>query len=325
MARSALCRSRGRDHDAPLAIVPGGTGNVLAGNARMRGIQPALETVAARTERRLDLGVARWGGPSDGRPRAALHVASGMGFDARVMAAAEHEWKRRAALRRLRRRDGPRAGAPGAGALPHRGRREVRLDITGSIVLIGNCGDLSPESGRRPAAARPGRRSPRPVRRRRSAWLRRACAACSTCCGGPASSNDHVIRRACPTVRVDSLPAQPVETDGDLTSRWRLGPPGGGLRRARPGHLTGRRSGPAPVGPLCAVIGPRASAAPRWSHGHQDRVRRDDQRGDRRLSREHTFFSWSAQGAIDPIAIDRAEGSTCTRPRAGGSSTSTAS
>ncbi len=27
-----------------------------------------------------------------------------------------------------------------------------------------------------------------------------------------------------------------------------------------------------------------------------------------RLSRQHTFFSWSAQGAIDPIAIDRAEG-----------------
>src|SRR6188472_1597586 len=27
-----------------------------------------------------------------------------------------------------------------------------------------------------------------------------------------------------------------------------------------------------------------------------------------RSSREHTFFSWSAQGAVDPIAIDRAEG-----------------
>src|SRR5881227_3780661 len=27
-----------------------------------------------------------------------------------------------------------------------------------------------------------------------------------------------------------------------------------------------------------------------------------------RLSRKHTFFSWSAQGAIDPIAIDHAEG-----------------
>src|SRR3954468_7397714 len=27
-----------------------------------------------------------------------------------------------------------------------------------------------------------------------------------------------------------------------------------------------------------------------------------------RLSKEHTFFSWSVQGAIDPIAIDHAEG-----------------
>ena len=26
------------------------------------------------------------------------------------------------------------------------------------------------------------------------------------------------------------------------------------------------------------------------------------------LSRAHTFFSWSVQGAIDPIAIDHAEG-----------------
>src|SRR3984893_14271076 len=27
-----------------------------------------------------------------------------------------------------------------------------------------------------------------------------------------------------------------------------------------------------------------------------------------RLSKEHTFFSWSVQGAVDPIAIDHAEG-----------------
>ena len=26
------------------------------------------------------------------------------------------------------------------------------------------------------------------------------------------------------------------------------------------------------------------------------------------LSRKHTFFSWSVQSALDPIAIDRAEG-----------------
>src|SRR5688500_13786585 len=27
-----------------------------------------------------------------------------------------------------------------------------------------------------------------------------------------------------------------------------------------------------------------------------------------RLNRQHTIFSWSIQGALDPIAIDRAEG-----------------
>jgi 4-aminobutyrate aminotransferase-like enzyme len=42
---------------------------------------------------------------------------------------------------------------------------------------------------------------------------------------------------------------------------------------------------------------------------HGRRIREHDvERRDRRLSRRHTFFSWSAQGAIDPIAIDRAEG-----------------
>ena len=45
------------------------------------------------------------------------------------------------------------------------------------------------------------------------------------------------------------------------------------------------------------------------THGHHDRLRLDDERGDRRARRsEHTFFSWSVQGAVDPIAIDHAEG-----------------
>jgi taurine---2-oxoglutarate transaminase len=35
------------------------------------------------------------------------------------------------------------------------------------------------------------------------------------------------------------------------------------------------------------------------------------------LSRRHTFFSWSAQGAIDPIAIDRAEGVYLYTPEGG--------
>jgi len=43
------------------------------------------------------------------------------------------------------------------------------------------------------------------------------------------------------------------------------------------------------------------------------------------LSRKHTFFSWSVQGALDPIAIDHAEGVYLYTPEASGSSTSTAS
>ena len=43
-------------------------------------------------------------------------------------------------------------------------------------------------------------------------------------------------------------------------------------------------------------------------HGHQHRPGTMTSEEIVRLSREHTFFSWSVQGAIDPIAIDRAEG-----------------
>ena len=43
--------------------------------------------------------------------------------------------------------------------------------------------------------------------------------------------------------------------------------------------------------------------------GISDRSRRDDAaRRSPRSRREHTFFSWSIQGAVDPIAIDHAEG-----------------
>ena len=34
-----------------------------------------------------------------------------------------------------------------------------------------------------------------------------------------------------------------------------------------------------------------------------------------RLSKEHTFFSWSVQGALDPIAIDHEIGRASCRER----------
>ena len=108
-----------------MAIVPAGTGNVLAATLGMRGIRTGIDAI-------------RHGRPTRHRPRPGaldtraatgdtteeriFAVACGMGLDARIMAAAEHEWKRRmgfgayvgAAVREVLRLDRP---------LPHRGRR----------------------------------------------------------------------------------------------------------------------------------------------------------------------------------------------------------
>src|SRR5689334_13384944 len=82
----------------PLAVVPGGTGNVLARSLRIAGVGPAVETIRSGVPRVLDLGHATWtsieddGSPGETRERL-FAVACGMGLDARIMAAAEHEWK----------------------------------------------------------------------------------------------------------------------------------------------------------------------------------------------------------------------------------------
>ncbi len=99
---------------AHLAIVPAGTGNVLAGSLGIRGIGPALDAIRSGPPRRLDLGRARWGpaaatagadaagaagtagtDPATAAAERIFIVACGMGLDARIMAAAETEWKRR--------------------------------------------------------------------------------------------------------------------------------------------------------------------------------------------------------------------------------------
>src|SRR5437899_3184974 len=45
----------------PLAIVPAGTGNVLAGSLGIRGVGPALDAIRSGAPRLVDLGRARWG------------------------------------------------------------------------------------------------------------------------------------------------------------------------------------------------------------------------------------------------------------------------
>lgn len=197
----------------PLAIVPGGTGNVLAGSLRLRGIQPALEAITTGTERRLDLGLARWGGPDGTVHERHFTVAAGMGFDARVMAAAEHEWKRHlrfgayvgAAVRELARLEPAHFHIVADGEA---------IDIEGLVVLIGNCGDLIPGriGARQPLDPGDGRLDLFVVGGRSLLAGMRGVVDLLWRTG---ELDDHVIRRPVSEVRVASVPAQPVETDGD--------------------------------------------------------------------------------------------------------------
>jgi diacylglycerol kinase (ATP) len=202
--------------DIPLAIVPGGTGNVLAGTLGLGGIGGAMRVIRTGASRRLDLGCARWGAVGDAH---AVHerrftVACGMGFDARVMAAAEHEWKRRlrfgayigAAVREAVRLRPAAFHIEADGAV---------IDIIGLVVLVANCGELvpgrvgmreplDPTDGRLDLIVIGGRDVLRGLRGAADVLLRTG------------ELDGSVIRRFVRQVRVEADPAQPTQTDGDV-------------------------------------------------------------------------------------------------------------
>ena len=215
--------------DVPVAIVPCGTGNVLAGSLRLRGADAAIRLIgaghrdddvaAANGEgrrgalRRLDLGRARWGTADGAVDERTFTVACGMGFDARMVAAAEHEWKRRlrfgayvgAALREAMRLTPAvfRITADGA-----------EVEIVGLVVLIANTGDLipgrlgarqriDPSDGRLDLLVVGGRSLVAGVRGMTTLLLRTG------------ELDGSVIRRSIRHVRVEADPPQPIQTDGD--------------------------------------------------------------------------------------------------------------
>ena len=140
----------------PLAVVPGGTGNVLAGSLGIRGIGRALEAIRHGPATTIDLAEARWGAPTttsageDGR--GIVLVACGMGLDARIMAAAEHEWKRRmrfgayvgAVLRELTRLRAAEYRIVADGDV---------IEMPGFLALVANVGELVPDGSDRATAS----------------------------------------------------------------------------------------------------------------------------------------------------------------------------
>jgi diacylglycerol kinase family enzyme len=213
---------------AHLAIVPAGTGNVLAGSLGIRGIGPALDAIRSGPPRRLDLGRARWGpaagaaGLDDATPgtdagTAAAEqifiVACGMGLDARIMAAAETEWKRRL-----------RFGAYVGAAIREMGRlapsrfRIVAdgdaMEIDGYLAMVANAGQLVP-----------GRIGPRQPIDPSSGRLElivlggtdplAALQGAARLLLGTGELQGGVIRRSISRVTIEADPEQPIETDGD--------------------------------------------------------------------------------------------------------------
>jgi diacylglycerol kinase (ATP) len=210
----------------PLAIVPGGTGNVLAGTLGIHGISPAIGAIRAGAARSLDLGRARWWPIPKARPdRAHAHertfvVACGVGLDARIMAAAASEWKRRmrfgayvgAAIRELARLEAATFRITADGEV---------LEIAGYLVLVANAGDLVP-----------GRLGPRqridPSDGRLDLIVLGGDGPLGAAHGAAelmlriGDQHGRVIRRYVSEVDIEADPPQPVETDGDHHPAGRL-------------------------------------------------------------------------------------------------------
>jgi diacylglycerol kinase family enzyme len=216
----------------PIAVVPGGTGNVLAGSLGIGGVGPALDAIRHGPTRTMDLGEARWG-PQDGGDQvesSVFLVACGMGLDARIMAAAEHEWKRRmrfgayigAAVRELARLKAAEFRIVADG---------TPIEMRGYLVLVANAGELvpgkvgprrriDPSDGRLDLIVVGGSNPLKGLHGAARLML------------SDRDLQDAVVRRQVGTVRIEAHPAQPIETDGDHH------PPGWLEARVLPGALT---------------------------------------------------------------------------------------
>ena len=125
--------------DVALGLVPGGTGNLLAGNLRLPREPAAAARVILRAHRlALDLGVVE----RENVPHY-FAVCSGAGFDARLMAdtprAAKRRWKMGAYMARAL------VALPGVRSALHRVTVDgVAHERPAALVLIANCGELIP-------------------------------------------------------------------------------------------------------------------------------------------------------------------------------------
>ena len=123
----------------PLGLVPGGTGNLLAGNLRLpRGPAAAARVILAGRTATIDLGAVD---RADGTHYFA--VCGGTGFDARLMARtrSDEKWRWKMAAYVMR----ALATLPDVTSPLHRVTVDgVARDLPAAMVLVANCGELIP-------------------------------------------------------------------------------------------------------------------------------------------------------------------------------------
>jgi diacylglycerol kinase (ATP) len=126
-------------HDVSLGIIPGGTGNLLAGNLRLpRAPHRAALVIARGTRRVIDLGVMDQNGS-----RRYFAVNCGAGYDAELMvgtsARAKERWGMAAYVARV-------LGTLGAIApVPYRITVDgVAAEFEAATVMVANCGEIIP-------------------------------------------------------------------------------------------------------------------------------------------------------------------------------------
>ena len=216
----------------PLALVPAGTGNALAASLGIRGLRTAIATIRDGAPRAIDLGLAEWGRDGEASPdgRSVFVVAAGTGLDARIMATAHEEWKRRlrfgayvgATVREMLRLTPTTFTITADGDTFERRGHMVLIANTGEIIpgRIGPRRPIDPGDGRLDLLVVGGGGLPGGLRS-----AARLLLSSGELTGG-------TVRRSVREVRITSTPPQPVEIDGDPH------PPGWLAARVAPAGVT---------------------------------------------------------------------------------------